>query len=80
MTHILSALSESYNKVVENLEDKIDDRENLITTNRIIQNIFVTLLPNWHTHENEESQGMTKGALQEDLIKGYLQKLRKNGA
>ena len=46
MTHILSALSESYNKVVENLEDKIDDRENLITTNRIIQNIFVTLLPN----------------------------------
>ena len=80
MTHILSALSESYNKVVENLEDKIDDRENLITTNRIIQNIFVTLLTNWHTHKNEESQGMTKGALQEDLIKGYLQKLRKNGA
>ena len=73
MNHILSDLPESYKKIVENIEDNLYEKYNLITTNRVFENLSVKLLLNGHTNGNETLQRRTKIALQRDPVKGYLQ-------
>ena len=41
VTHILSNLPKEYQIIVEIIEDKLDDEENLLTIDRICENIPV---------------------------------------